>query len=290
MSNSKLAFLYIFRAHHPNQRLSVDQIIGIKLLGLLTLLTTRPGDVSTTSLSGTPVHRRHPMETMHQPRSDPADPPNIAEDRERCLKAIIASNQARRGVAAPIHRGVLMTDILRSFMSLSAEITVRRGQKINSDWMLLAAEAMLLAALEQPVKEDLMDLDDIDATFAWGWKPGQRRQSPNINNEIDLINEMFYDTHADGEITGWNDMRNHFKAMFFAVEDRNWNTHIEIVGRYFPKEDFEKKLLDYSKDVFTFQWDQKKPILVQLENGTLEGLGLDHDQTSEFIGRVFAAG
>ncbi|KAL9622453.1 MAG: hypothetical protein Q9160_003129 [Pyrenula sp. 1 TL-2023] len=186
--------------------------------------------------------------------------------------------------------------MMPDFLVLSARIAALLDQKVSRQWMDLAALFMFQAALEQYVHKlnGALDLSELDAAFAWGWvvdpKPSNERDEVlngfESSDEEDLneINEMFRSMDQDAEIEGWQATRIRYKARFLAIGNKGWTEHLNELTKEFPARRFEVTLLEYLDNVFV--QIQKRPVLVQLEHGELQGLSMS--ETADLLQRAFA--
>lgn len=234
------------------------------------------------------------------------DPKELAtqmqSDRQACLKAMEMARCTRRPFArSPEHAQVrlasrpLLLDLLPDFLVFSARTAALLDQNVSEQWMQLAASFMFQAALEQYATTDSLSLDELDEAFAWGWRrkyPRSQEQhtreasDAQLSEESDLIEteDMFCTHGGDAQIGGWRATRCEYKAKFLRMRTKTWGEHIEELENEFPVTAFEETLLEYLNSLFT--QIQKKPILIQLEEGQLEGMS--KCQTANLLQRAFA--
>ena len=188
-------------------------------------------------------------------------------------------------------------DLLPLFMSLSAHLYKERGWEVKEQWLELAGEFMLQAALEQYLLQGADGTDVLRACFSFGWdsRSGKDRQAkykasyPYLNedeykemtDEEDMINDLFYDEVTHTEIEGWRETREKFLEFLKPEPDMNIARQLELAASQYPMLDFEGQMLMFLDALFKVQ---PAPVLVQLEAGQFEGMSIE--ETAELKAKV----
>jgi hypothetical protein len=124
-------------------------------------------------------------------------------DRER------RSSTALRGSV----ESTALADLVPMFVSLSAARGEMHGEyaaNITRQWMELAGEFMLQAALEQCLVYGTSSSSKLREIFSWGWRPSPTQV--NWEDEI-RVNRMFCEEGRQQEVAGWADIRREYIGM-----------------------------------------------------------------------------
>ena len=177
-----------------------------------------------------------------------------------------------------------LRDISPLFFTISAKVARCIGQGISEQWMELAAQFMLQASLESCLMPGgtANGENPLAVSFAWGWIPPRFWDDIDSTDELDveaelLINNMFVedDKKHTRENQVWQQTRLKYMSLFSVPHlegrlDRHaLFTHLTNVSGEHPVEDFEKKMVVFSKSIWEFC---RTPLLVQIERGAVEGM------------------
>jgi len=218
------------------------------------------------------------------------------------------------GAASSRQSGVLLAHLLSRFMELSAEMAEIVGEP-NRKWMTLAGEFMLQASIE--VLEHQAHAHGTEAgileCFAWGWidrtsirhSDVAREETSFIHSREELINDMFCDlvsppldcseSWARREIPLWTEIRARFLSelhLSYSTPSTTAQCQSQRLAKLhhkFPLLHFKQELLCYIEGIWALNGNADpdgKPVLAQIEEGHLEGMGLDEREFDEFIARV----
>lgn len=301
----RLAFRRIFEQIHQFHRLSMEERTLSRLTSLVVALGLRSGLFSDVTFEGaTPRRVGHERERVRRLQNRAENSQDLQDGRTLCLNAIRAFQHTR----SRSHQRVSHTrqisaskiswfDMMPDFLVLSARISASLDQKVSRQWMDLAALFMFHAALEQYVHKmnEALDLSELDAAFAWGWVDDDPRPLTERNGvlngvessddeDLNEINEIFRSADQDAEIEGWQAIRLRYKARFLAIGNKRWEEHLDELTKEFPVRRFGTTLLEYLDNLFA--QIQKRPVLVQLEDGELHGLS--KSKTANLLQRAFA--
>jgi hypothetical protein len=102
-----------------------------------------------------------------------------------------------------------LSDLVPLFIGLSAarsNIGMKARAHINKEWMHLAGQFMLQAALEQCLIYGQVSPEKLREIFSWGWKE-------NISTawyDEESVNDMFFDDGSRREVHGWKEIRRQY--------------------------------------------------------------------------------
>lgn len=306
------SFLTVFRAKYPTYSADPELRFRLRLLKLITLFTQRftrnettPPAAALKDLRNTNQERakawigsaeRLPTsghETENFDRELPIAPADSSRNARYVLNTVRGTSASATNVnnhGRPFYGTsgcVSLLGLLPSFMSVSAAIaSFFDGNNITDVWMHQATEWMLQAVLEQYLVFGQQGLDAIDEAFAWGYKPWQDSLGVEEEGHVDdEVNLMFSDDTEAKEVEGWSAVRVQYLEELFPDEAELPNAeggrlqrHLESVAARFPIVDFEKKIVDF---LHALSVTIAKPVLVQLEEGQLDGMS--EEETAAFI-------
>jgi hypothetical protein len=106
-----------------------------------------------------------------------------------------------------------LADLVPMFVALSAARSELQGEdstNITRQWMELAGEFMLQAALEQCLVYGTHSTSKLREIFSWGWRPSPEQV---IWEDAPRVNQMFCEEGRQQEVEGWAEIRREFVAM-----------------------------------------------------------------------------
>ncbi|OJD13889.1 hypothetical protein AJ78_05710 [Emergomyces pasteurianus Ep9510] len=163
---------------------------------------------------------------------------------------------------------VNLLDILPECMSLCAMVPHRDIP--DTSWMELPVRFMLYATIEEVLLHGKKIAETANEAFAWGYPYKVDGDEGSDEND------------AQAHIVQWELVRDSVKASLVRADgEGDWEARIEEILEKSPLVQFEEYVIDWLTELLGFQ---NTPILVQLEEGTLEGLTLD--ETAAFLDRV----
>ncbi|PGH30527.1 hypothetical protein GX50_06707 [[Emmonsia] crescens] len=163
---------------------------------------------------------------------------------------------------------VALLDILPEYMSLCAMVPHRDIP--DTSWMELPVRFMLHAAIEEVLLQGKTIAEAANEAFAWDYPYKVEGDEGDDEKEHKV------------QIAQWETVRDSVKAsLVSAADEREWEVRVEEILQKSPFIQFEEYVLDWLMALFRFQ---DTPILVQLEEGKLEGLTLE--ETAAFMDRV----
>lgn len=164
------------------------------------------------------------------------------------------------------------------FMSLTAarlhihdEDETEEPFQINTTWMHLAGQAMLIAALERVLGFGADIADAVRESFCWGYC---RTSSDDGNEDIEAANALFCDVDDEsrGESEEWAEIRNLWLHKLRPDGAQPISEHLARLVRQYPMKDFEDSMLLYLDALLH---SVSLPVLLQLEMGETEELTKD---------------
>ena len=181
-----------------------------------------------------------------------------------------------------------MRELLPDFISLSAHLYKDFDWEIKKPWLELVAEFMLQAVLEQYLVCGAGSTRVLRECFSYGWDPssGKDRMSKyqdscrtlgdqtyyDVYDDEETINNMFYDEDNNAEIEGWKDIREHFLEFFKPAVEMDFVRQLELTVAQHPIFTFEGRVMFFLGQLLKAQ---ATPILVQFEEGKLEGMSAE---------------
>lgn len=297
-----LAFRRLFDEIYQTYRHSSEVRTNSRLTSLSVALALRSGLLHTIAFEGRRPTRIGSDKKRVRETQDPRELVGpIQNDRYACLKAMRTCSLGRYQSAPSdshpqewLASRVPLLDMLPDFLVLSARTALLLGQTVSRQWMDLAASFMFQAALEHYTTNAPSGLNELDIAFAWGWVKGgsslQERYDDEVSSDdaiaasdIIEINDAFCSPDGDAQIDGWQATRLEYKARFLAIGQKPWDEHVDDLARRFTPHHFEQRLLDYLDSLFI--QIQTRPILVQMEEGQVEGLS--RSETNDLRRRAF---
>lgn len=179
---------------------------------------------------------------------------------------------------------VSLLDLLPLFVELSAVSSSIHGSSLTARWMHLACEFMLQACLEQYLVCGATDADALNEAFAWGYAD---ETGGAKTGRVPEINELFEDDEYAQEVDGWSALKAEYVQELVgdgapspesATGESNVCGHLERVSAQHPKDEFEASVLKFLEALSA---SIAQPVLVQLEEGQLEGMS--QEETREFL-------
>lgn len=198
----------------------------------------------------------------------------------------------------PTHLSATLIGLSPLFFTISAKIACFIDQGISKQWVELAAQLMLQAALESCLTTARMQGSDnpVSVAFAWGWIPSnyweKYKSIDRINMEHEaMINRMFEDDRGTRirEEQLWQTTRLKYLSIFSnprpgkQLDDTARMKHLGAIAEKFPIRDFEKKVVVFLEAMWNLC---RKPLLVQIEEGVVDGM--TSSEFEDFKQRIFA--
>lgn len=212
---------------------------------------------------------------MHQNNEAPFDPwdgagapqltqETLANNRQRMISELrLACKDALRDLETTTS----LLDILPEFESLVSSL-ITHCEDEKDTWGEYASEFMLQASLEQFHIYGNTKAALVDEAFAW--------------DRVGLLGASFEEKRkTEVHNTRREDQKARYKAALLPDDKLSWNWHLREVAKRFPLLRFEDAILDLLELLLNLL---HKPILMQLEEGRLEGLS--EPETTEFKRRV----
>jgi hypothetical protein len=182
-----------------------------------------------------------------------------------------------------------LLDLLSIFMSVIAARNELNNSNLSPGLMELAAQFMLQASLEQYLVRGASGSDAVDEAFTWGRRmtvhlttnghghgndevdsTGPRLQRYGSVDSTDEVDRMFQDEDdASREVPGWSEVKSGFIAELANTNGEPLTRHLESVADKYPIDVFEETVLQLLAGLAA---SLPKPILTQLERGTLDGM------------------
>ncbi|KLJ05680.1 hypothetical protein EMPG_10879 [Blastomyces silverae] len=170
---------------------------------------------------------------------------------------------------------VTLLDILPECISLCGMVYHHDIPDIR--WMELPVRFMLFAAIEGILLQGKSIGEAANEAFAWDY-PYKFEGDGDGDDDDD---ENFAQDYK-AQVTQWESVRESVKASFAGADgDKGWESRIWEILEKCPLIRFEEYVMEWLAALLKFQ---NTPILVQLEEGRLEGLTLQ--ETAAFMDRV----
>ncbi|KAL2441450.1 hypothetical protein ABEF95_014902 [Exophiala dermatitidis] len=210
----------------------------------------------------------------------------------------------------------LLFDLIPRFMLISAQVAAVLGQNTNEKWMDLVGQFMLQASIES-LRIRLgtahhHPLPRLQECFAWGYLDLRDFSSLGPSSDADdpveelgpnygFINDLFCvgetsDADADAdpstEVAQWTQIRLKWMSEFTMPAHASVlsiNCRLDRLGKKYPLDKFEEDVVSFLSGAWVHACQDEafgKPVLVQIEEGHLRGLGVDAAEFDEFMIRV----
>jgi hypothetical protein len=221
LTNVSIAFLRIFKNNHPNESVSDTIKLRLRLVKFTTLYgrrltqsTTTPSSADLEALRQT--HRRRANEYWDS-SSDGSFQESAFQHRQPSERRSATEFRANTG-------SIALSDLVPMFISLSAARSTMQmsARDITKQWMHLAGQFMLQAALEQCLLYGQCPAEKLREIFSWGWK---ENISTSWQDE-QSVNDMFFDMDQydeDGsmrEAKGWKEIKMSYFKMVSTIRAR----------------------------------------------------------------------
>jgi hypothetical protein len=313
----------LFKINYPDYDFPPDTDFGIKLLQFVVLYTNRKSHAALSPSSRERLKQLCKQNSATRMEwwerrsrkgpSSPEDsiigcwhdfvkiPASIADDaRPACQDNL----RVESGSYIPL------LELLPRFLDLSADMAAHLGQDVTTQWMLLAAEFMLQSAWEKFVYLDAdANEEPLKVAFGWGrWHKEQECEStvmdPEANEEAKAaegrVNAMFCtgnefsEESAGREMAEWTKIRLEHLSAFGPPpggdEDpkhvQRWQVErLREIAEQYPIPKFDGKVVDFLEGLWKLG---QKPLLVQIEEGKIDGLA--KDEFEQFMENVFPKG
>jgi hypothetical protein len=316
-------FLELFKINYPEYDFSPDTDFGIKLLQFVVLYTNRKSHTALSPSSREQLKQlckqnsatrmewweRRSSKGLSSPEDSIIDcwhdfvkiPASIANDARPAFQDNL---RIESGNYIPL------LELLPRFLDISADIAANLGQDVTEQWMLLAAEFMLQSAWEKFVYLDAdANEEPLKVAFGWGrWHQEQEFESsvmePEARKEAKAaegrVNTMFstsneFSEESSGrEMPEWTKIRLEHLSAFGTPPGGNedskqaqrWQVErLRKIAEQYPIQKFDGKVVDFLEGLWKLG---QKPLLVQIEEGKIEGL--TKDEFEQFMENVFPTG
>ncbi|KAK5724142.1 hypothetical protein LTR17_013618 [Elasticomyces elasticus] len=319
-------FLPLFKHKHPGYAFDPELRFRVLLLKLVSLYTQR----LTRNTSTLPPKALKQLRDANRARAEkwmdataspnlmfdiPSDAMPTTEDLERNRAEVLhrLNLPAEDEAYEDAHYGTLSSVSLLDLLPLFVQVSAARSAMIEESglteqWMHMAAELMLQAALEQYLVYGAKEGDVVREAFAWGLKVQAERMEvdgeAHDEKEKDEVDFMFTDAFYETEVEGWADIkRSYMTELLPSVDEEQAKSskdtysipssddgsgrtpsavdvvsRLEMAAARHPLDNFEASVLGFldalSKSI-------PVPVLVQLENGHLNDM--TRQETQEFI-------
>ena len=301
-------FLQLFKTNHSD---SVSEFnLSIKLLEFAVLFTQRkdPQALSSSSRDQLKQSSKHSAAIRVQwwERGRPTNafvaPENSIIHCWRNYFDLPPTILNNRNVTTSGSQVISLIELLPRFLDLSASMAVLLDQEVSQKWMKLAAEFMLQSAWEEHVYLDSEGGDEpLKVAFGWGrW--GQREledaimsagATPEEKRAEVQVDAMFqaFDGSPEEAAVAWSKIRLEYLSAFGTTppgvtdvhQGQRWQVkRLEEMSKRFPSLEFDDNIVAYIEDLWKLG---RKPVLVQVEEGQIEGLGKKGFQ--ELMEKVF---
>jgi hypothetical protein len=317
-------FLELFKLNHPSYDFSPDTEFSIKLLQFVILFTHQK---SPEALSPSSRERLKQLSKQNciirikwwdtgRSIDGQSSPEENIFDSWRDFFALPGSAESgeQKDLPCNIHADgadfIPLFDLLPYFLDLSADMAAILGQDVTEQWMVLAAEFMLQSAWEKHVYLDAdANEEPLKVAFGWGrWDQEEELENALMSGDASgeakatelRVDAMFSTSdESSGEATGqeipeWNKIRlEHLSAfgnlpegMEGGEQAQRWQVkQLRKIADLFPAEVFDGKVMDYLEGLWKLG---RKPLLVQIEQGKIEGL--TKEEFDGFMQNVFPKG
>ncbi|GAB7356359.1 hypothetical protein MBLNU459_g7146t1 [Dothideomycetes sp. NU459] len=293
------AFLKVFRANHPGCAAPPDIHFRLRLLKFATLFCRRLTQNPSTPVPSTVSTLRAENRARAQRWKKANFPSFYAYSFELCGSLPLPADQLQcyrdhvlerlgspqqmvdGGLFYGTDASVSLLDLLTPFMELSAaRASLNADFSITWRWMKMAGEFMLQATLEQYLVRGAAGREVAEEAFAWGYTSSQSdpaltnvgEQWLNTDAEINNMFRAEADDEemnvAETEIEGWRETRDEFCNML-QPDQFDLVEHLVNVAADRPIDAFEAQVVAFLE---ALSMSLPAPVLVQLENGQLDGL------------------
>ena len=316
-------FLAMFRAIHPEYHFPPDVDFSIKLLQFVVLYTNRKSPRALSSSSRDQLKlssqqnsfvRKMWWESHRLVRGESSPEESIIESW-RGFFATSASSETGETAASTNERHtevakfILLLDLLPQFLDLSANMAATLGQDVNEQWMLLAAEFMLQSAWEKHVYLDA-ERNEEPLKVAFGWDrwdyeklentlltTGASSEVKGLEVRVDGMfrgGDRYLEEAVGHESSSWSNIKLDYLSAFGRSPNGTEGVHqaqrwqvkrLKAIAERFPMKAFDSKIVDYIEGLWELG---RKPLLVQIEQGKVEGL--NEEEFKEFMRNVFPKG
>ncbi|QDS71301.1 hypothetical protein FKW77_001578 [Venturia effusa] len=264
------SFLRIFKNNHPSESVSDAIKLRLRLVKFAALFGRRSTQSATTPSSDDlealrQTHRRRATEYWDSASDGSVQEPTF-QHRQPSERRSATQYRATTDLVA-------LSDLVPMFIGLSAARSNMdtSSREITTQWMHLAGQFMLQAALEQGSLFGQCPAEKLREIFSWGWKEDI---STSWQDE-QSVNDMFFDLdqyNEDGsrrEVKAWKEIKMGYFRMLKPTDGIDPVRHLRRVQGRYPFHDFENSLLLFLE---ALQLEQEQPFLTQLENNSVPGM------------------
>ncbi len=189
--------------------------------------------------------------------------------------------------------------IIPLFFNISARIACFINQSMSEQWIELAAEFMLQAALESGLTPDgaVEGGNPLALSFGWGWVPSTYWDNFDSGDksaiEAELtINDMFANDRGNQlkEYPAWQKTRLKYMSVLAdlhtreELDNQDLVTLLQEIADEYPVRDFERRVVAFAKAMWEFC---RRPFLIQLEKGEVKGM--TNSELEDFKKRIFVS-
>ncbi|ERF71401.1 hypothetical protein EPUS_07429 [Endocarpon pusillum Z07020] len=291
-------FLHIYRAKYKSKELDEEVRLWMEILELVALVVYRlvkPFPLSTTVTS---VAAQRQLAERRQYWLSARQKTSQVTEKESTIYKTLNNfcTQPTTTIENQLPHPTLGS-IIPLFFNISARIAIFIDQSMSEQWIELAAQFMLQAALESCLMLDgtVEGGNPLALSFAWGWIPStywkdfDSSDKSGIEAEL-MINDMFADDRGNqskGD-PAWQKARLKYMSLLGSLQsgerldNRSLVTQLQKITNEYPIREFERKVMVFAQQMWEFC---RKPLLVQIEEGRVKGM--TECEFEDFKKRIF---
>lgn len=199
------AYIPIFKFNHPTAQIPEKVKFRLRLVRFISLWANRhaPSEVVT------PAPDLEKLRHQHQERAESFyDAALDSTFQDDLLEEHLESSSYPKSATAvqSVHETICLADLVPMFIALSAargKVSQDEPLQILEQWMELAGEFMLQAALQQFLECSNSSGQKIREIFSWGWRPSPHKAW----EDEQAVNDMFRDGQDEREVALWGAIR-----------------------------------------------------------------------------------
>ena len=299
------SFVGIFNHAHPSYVKSPDFYTNLDILEFLVLLSTRIARTPAPFSADTP-EKLH-VQTMHNLDSRRrwlgARAHHVQRNFETRMQQDFENQIYQAWTSSPIFTPTppqindqpSLFDLLTRFMSISADFSAMTEQHPNDKWMEIACEFMLQASMETLQFRLGSGIHDktqprLEDCFAWDYISDDLLYADDEQTE--LLNDLFCNPETGStENPRWTNLRGQYLSEFsiaFDASAQSQTCRLDRLANKYPLSTYQEGLVSFMASVWSIYCEQLggKPVLVQIEEGHIRGLGVEGHDFDEFMVRV----
>ena len=293
-------FLQLFKANHPDCDFLPELNFNFKLLEFTVLFTQRNApqafssslrdQLKKTSQQNAATRMKWWTRGRRDDQSSTAEHTIIACWRDYFTLPPSTSKDLKASLQIDAAKVIFLVELLPRFLDLSADMAVLLGQDVSEQWMRLAAEFMLQSAWEKHAYL-ASEASDEPLKVAFGWGQWDRREELDdttlsaVTTAAEVHVDAMFRTFdgspeqaAGQDIPAWSKIKLEYLSAFGTTpagvngvhHGERWQVkRLKEISERFPKLRFHSKMADYIEDFWKLG---RKPVLVQIEEGRIEGL------------------